>query len=713
MTNFSFSRFLLIWGVGLLLLFGNISSGYTASIPAQKIEAQLNKIDKSLVDLQKALETVKAEKGKVCAPPEEGSPLAKLYVTFFVEFLQQRIWNLKIGVSALWEHAQRLMTWQMPWEEWLSWGLVTLKFVGALSAGFVINLLTQRSLREPFKLFTRWNRRLWQGRDVLQNVIQAISELFVSFLPLFTGALVQVSSFFLFEETPLLRNGMLSLIMGIFIWGSVWQIQKFLLSQPKKTFLLCYLSTEAQKSLVRKTQLLLFCVIVGGWVGELVTFAGVPEAAQKILMIGFGLGVVIAFFGVTQILKKPILKTLQTQQFQSFTFLTFLWIGIWNSFALLFYGLFILDEQLLASFFWPIIITLLFLPLIPLLYRSFRRGRIVYLWRTRHTHRDRLLYRSLRVHGQMDRLSKILAYSIVGFCIIEIWEFHLFVWLRQIIGDKIYNQILDVLILFLATWTVLSLGDRLLRYYLERSPTTDNTIEDAYLQGRLRTLLRVARMLLRIAVWVTFILLLVSTFGYNVTSLITSLGIVSAALAFGLQSLVKDFVTGFFMLLDNSLMVGDQVEIDGKSGTVEDLSLRTLKIRADNGTLQTIPFGSITVIGNKSRYFAYTLINFTATYDADPEKVTQLLEKAYQTLKRTPSCSRKLLAAEIRGITDVTDYAMVFQARLKTAPGQQDFIKRAYNKVLKQLCDESGVRIPTPPYHGERSIKMPSLTNTV
>jgi small conductance mechanosensitive channel len=146
---------------------------------------------------------------------------------------------------------------------------------------------------------------------------------------------------------------------------------------------------------------------------------------------------------------------------------------------------------------------------------------------------------------------------------------------------------------------------------------------------------------------------------------------------------------------------------------VEDLSLRTLKIRADNGMLQTIPFGSITVIGNKSRYFSYIIINFSAHYDADPEKIQQLLEKAYQILRRTSGMNKKILAPiEIRGITDISDYAIIFQARLKTAPGQQDIVRRAYNKILKQLCDEAGVRVPSPSYPGFQQ-KQPSLTNTV
>jgi small-conductance mechanosensitive channel len=195
--------------------------------------------------------------------------------------------------------------------------------------------------------------------------------------------------------------------------------------------------------------------------------------------------------------------------------------------------------------------------------------------------------------------------------------------------------------------------------------------------------------------------------------ILTSLGIFSVTLTFGVQSFVKDFVAGFCILFENSVMVGDQVDLDGRVGVVEWLSLRTIRIRADNGMLQTIPFGSITVIGNKSSGFVHTLINLSVAYDESPEKVAQLLEKTYQMLKNHPIYGRKILSTlEQRGIVEVTDYSTVFQARLKVAPGEQERMRRMFTMTLKKVCDEAGVKVPSPPYALQRSPKAPSLTMT-
>ena len=100
-------------------------------------------------------------------------------------------------------------------------------------------------------------------------------------------------------------------------------------------------------------------------------------------------------------------------------------------------------------------------------------------------------------------------------------------------------------------------------------------------------------------------------------------------------------------------------------------------------------------------------------YDADPDRITALLEKAYQVTRRTPICGRKILSPiEVRGITEVNDYAFVVQARIKTAPGEQDMIRRAFNRILKNLFDEAGIRIPSPPTSVARPELSPSLTNT-
>jgi small conductance mechanosensitive channel len=444
-----------------------------------------------------------------------------------------------------------------------------------------------------------------------------------------------------------------------------------------------------------------------------VNFWGLSDNGQQILTILFGFGVMVALLSLTQISKKHILKALEAEKFQSFKVLTFLWTATWSSFPVFFYLLFILDSELIVSFLWPVIGTLLLLPLAPLLYRGLRLARLTYLKRVRMRNYTPIFYETLLSHTRMNRASKILAYGFEVFAIVEIWDFHLFFWVTELVGKDNLTKIGEIVFLIIVARSIFLLGERVLRHYLDKMPAQERTIEATYQAGRLKTLLTVARAVLRVAVWGPCLLLSLSILGYNISVILTSLGIFSVTLTFGVQSLVKDFVTGFFILLENSIIVGDQVDIDGKTGTIEDLSLRTLRIRNDAGTLQTIPFGSITVIGNKSRNFSMATINFTVRYDADPEKVLQLLEKAYEKLRHSAAGKKKILAPlKIKGLVDVTDYSMVFQATLKTAPNEQDNIKSAFTSILKQLCDEEGIRVPSPPYPLVRSTRTPSLTSS-
>jgi len=218
---------------------------------------------------------------------------------------------------------------------------------------------------------------------------------------------------------------------------------------------------------------------------------------------------------------------------------------------------------------------------------------------------------------------------------------------------------------------------------------------------------------LRIIVWAPAIGIILAQLGWNIeTAWVTSIGAVSFALTFGLQSIVRDFVTGFFIIIENNLMVGDEVEVDQRKGKVEAIALRTLKVRSDDGILMTIPFGHIGIIGNKSRDFSAIIMNISVAYKEDLDRVQSLIEKAFLQVRRTPFVGRRVLGAlEIRGVNEVTSYSVVFQIKIKTTPSNQDLVRRTFNKILKTLFDEAGIVVPTSPHMTMRA--SPSLTNTI
>ena len=252
--------------------------------------------------------------------------------------------------------------------------------------------------------------------------------------------------------------------------------------------------------------------------------------------------------------------------------------------------------------------------------------------------------------------------------------------------------------------------DRVLLYYIsENSKAYEG--KNQYFSKRLETLMSMVKTLTRLLIWVPATsLILGKVLSLDVRAWVTGISLGSFGLAFGMQQLVRDFTTGFFVILENNLMVGDEVDIDKHRGHVESISMRTLKIRTDYGMLLTIPFGSMHIVGNKNRAFSAFLVNISVAYEENPDRIKVLVEEAFKQVKAV--VGRKVYGGiEIRGIHEVTSFSIVFQAKIKTAPNAQDVVRYAFNRALKEVFDREGVFVPKSPHAVDRN--LPSLTNTM
>lgn len=378
--------------------------------------------------------------------------------------------------------------------------------------------------------------------------------------------------------------------------------------------------------------------------------------------------------------------------------------------------LWICANNLVGHLAVPLIATsaqfLLFAPLSYIL----RRWHLQFLWSKRHRFP---FLRTLLMSQVWRSFPKYLSWGVIAL----IWLSVLknddpnFIttssrWLYNILTLLVTGPILNVALIFFAANLLVKGGDRILKYYMIDKYATES-FENNFLASRLKTLMAMLHTLLRILVWIPALSLILSEFeAFNLGTWVTSIGVASFGLTFGFQSIVRDFITGFFIILENNLMVGDEVEIDQRKGKVEAITIRTLKIRADNGTLLTIPFGSITVIGNKNRSFCAALLNISVGYNEDIEKVQSAIERAFAHMRKNPNIAKKILGPlEMRGLNEVTSYSMIFQVRIKTIPNNQDVVRRIFNRHLKQAFDEAGIVVPSPSYPILRA--DPSLTNTM
>lgn len=251
-------------------------------------------------------------------------------------------------------------------------------------------------------------------------------------------------------------------------------------------------------------------------------------------------------------------------------------------------------------------------------------------------------------------------------------------------------------ILLIAVLTLLALRTihRVVPQLRELLVARQETTEDGQ---RIRTLSRVIRYVLTVAVTLLGAILVLGELGISVAPILGAAGVIGIAVGFGAQSLVKDYFTGFFLLLENQLRIGDVVDAGGKSGTVEELTLRYLRLRDYSGNVHYIPNGNITVVTNMSLGFAYAVIDIGVAYAERIDEVIALMRRVGETLRTDPSFATRILEPlEVAGVEQWADSAVVIRCRFKVAPLEQWSVRREYLARIKAAFDEAGIEIPFP-----------------
>lgn len=187
------------------------------------------------------------------------------------------------------------------------------------------------------------------------------------------------------------------------------------------------------------------------------------------------------------------------------------------------------------------------------------------------------------------------------------------------------------------------------------------------------------------------------TLGVDVSPLLTGGAIVSVALGFGAQHLVRDVITGVFMIVENQVRVGDIAIINGKGGLVETIRLRTIVLRGLDGTVHIFPNGAITALSNMTKDFSYYVIDVGVAYRENVDRVIDVLQEIGATLAGDAGYAPKILAPlEVLGVDDFADSAVVIKVRIKTVPLEQWNVGRELRRRIKNRFDELGIEIPYP-----------------
>ena len=202
----------------------------------------------------------------------------------------------------------------------------------------------------------------------------------------------------------------------------------------------------------------------------------------------------------------------------------------------------------------------------------------------------------------------------------------------------------------------------------------------------------------RYVIWAITIVTLLSVVGFDIRALLAGAGIAGLAIGFGAQTLVKDVISGFFLLFDDTLGNGDLIRIGSDEGTVEYVGLRLIKVRKFNGELLMVPAGELRTFGNRSVGYARAIVTVGLSYEQDASEALAVLEDVAREWAATEAAQEVMVeeAPQVQALLDLGDSAVTARVVVQVRPGEQFPAERALRQLIKARFDERGVEIPFP-----------------
>jgi len=269
----------------------------------------------------------------------------------------------------------------------------------------------------------------------------------------------------------------------------------------------------------------------------------------------------------------------------------------------------------------------------------------------------------------------------------RIWGVSLFEFAEQnSIGRAISNSLSSIGLILLVTWLFWVVLDTAIQEAL-KPPVNKRSARQP--STRVKTILPLLRNAIKIILVVICAITTMANLGINVAPLLAGAGVVGLAIGFGSQQLVQDVITGLFIIIEDTLSIGDWVVLDsGHAGTVEGLTIRTLRLRDGKGFVHSVPFGQIKAVTNQSRQFAYAFFSVQFTYDTDVDKAIELIREAGDSIRDDTFLKYNLQGPlDVFGVDKMDLNGVVLTAQFRTVSGGQYAVSRAFNQRLKKLVD--------------------------
>lgn len=287
-------------------------------------------------------------------------------------------------------------------------------------------------------------------------------------------------------------------------------------------------------------------------------------------------------------------------------------------------------------------------------------------------------------------LRVVVLLAVVGYAVDALGLLRVGLWFESTAGVWFTTTMVSVFLVLLLSFAVWLALSSWVEYRLNPEWGSVPTAREG-------TLLALLRNAVTVALIVITLMFVLSEMGIDIAPLIASAGVIGLAIGFGAQKLVQDIIGGVFIQLENAMNVGDVVTAGGTTGVVERLTVRSVSLRDLSGVYHIIPFSSVDMVSNFMREFAFVLADIGVAYRESVDEAKQAMFDAFDTLKANPDVGPAIIGdLQWMGVQAFAESQVTLRARIKTLPGQQWSVGRAYNEVIKRIFDERAIEIPFP-----------------
>ena len=328
--------------------------------------------------------------------------------------------------------------------------------------------------------------------------------------------------------------------------------------------------------------------------------------------------------------------------------------------------------------------------------------------------------RAQRYYPLMRRFVTVAVLAVAVVVLLQIWGLDAFGWFgRGALGGRLFSALAGSLVAMVVGLVIWEAANISLERHLDRLGR--DPINGGVKAARVRTLMPILRIILSVALTAVIVLTILSEIGVNIAPLLGGAGIIGVAIGFGSQKLVQDFITGIFLLLENTMQVGDWVTAGGLSGSVEHLSIRTIRLRAGDGSVHMIPFSSVTTVTNTNRGLGNAPVSVDIDPAEDTDRAADVLKSVALTMRALPDYKDGMLSdLQYWGVDKVTSQAVTLVGQIACTDKARYGVQREYNRRMRIAFAEEGIRLAVPTQavtvvrgSGEEAGRMPALAHEV